>query len=165
MSSVLVAYATKRGSTHEVAQAVAATLRDHGLRVDVRPAGEVTEVSEYDAVVLGTALYFGRLHGDARGLLKKHRDELAARPLAVFAMGPRTLSDDDVAGAREQLAKGLDKASVTPATTAVFGGVIDPAKLSFPLNRVPASDARDWTAIHAWAAQVAAELSRRAVTA
>ena len=59
---VLVAYATKRESTHEVADAVAATLRelDHG--VEVRPAAEVTSLSSYGAVVIGGALYMGRWH-------------------------------------------------------------------------------------------------------
>jgi menaquinone-dependent protoporphyrinogen oxidase len=122
-------------------------------------------VTDYQAVVLGAALYFGRLHRDARNLMTKHRDALATRPFAVFAMGPQTLSDADVSGARRQLEKGLERASVVPDMSAVFGGVIDPAKLRFPLNRMAASDARDWTAIHAWAAQVATEIARRAVAA
>jgi menaquinone-dependent protoporphyrinogen oxidase len=163
--NVLVAYATKKGSTREVAEAVASKLRDSGLRVDVCPAGEVSDAAACDGVVLGAALYMGRLHRDARKFMKKQRDVLAARPFAVFAMGPLTLSDDDVADARKQLNKGLDHAGVAPDITAVFGGVIDPAKLRFPLSRMPASDARDWLAIGAWAAQVATEISRKAVAA
>jgi menaquinone-dependent protoporphyrinogen oxidase len=156
----ILAYATNRGSTREVADAVATTLRDRGLHVDVRPASEVADLSAYDAVVVGTAIYMGRLHGDARKLLKR-RDALAARPFAIFAMGPRTLSDDDVADARKQLEKSLEHASVLPDAAAIFGGVIDPAKLSFPLNRLPASDARDWDAIDAWAEGVAAKISAK----
>ena len=38
---------------------------------------------------------------------------------------------------------------------AIFGGVVDPRKLSFPFNHMPASDARDWEAIHAWTDEVA----------
>jgi menaquinone-dependent protoporphyrinogen oxidase len=159
--TVLVTYATNRGSTREVAEAVATTLQEHGFHVDVRRAGEVDDVTAYDAVVLGAAIYMGRLHGDARKLLKRQRDALAARPLAVFAMGPLTLSDEDVTGARKQLEKGLERASLHPEMTAIFGGVIDPAKLRFPMNRMPASDARDWTAIVGWAEQVAAEFSAR----
>ena len=41
------------------------------------------------------------------------------------------------------------------ATVAIFGGVVDPGKLRFPFNRMPASDARDWTAIRTWADTVA----------
>jgi menaquinone-dependent protoporphyrinogen oxidase len=163
--TVLVTYATKRGSTREVAEAVATTLHDHGLHVDVRPAAEVDDVTTYDAVVLGAAIYMGRLHGDARKLLKQQREAVAARPLAVFAMGPLTLSDEDVAGARKQLDKSLDQASLDPDTTAIFGGVVDPATFRFPLNRLPASDARDWNAIHGWAAEFAAEISAKLAAA
>jgi len=152
---VLVAYATKRGSTREVAEAIADTLRELGLAVDLRPAGEVEAVDFYDAVVLGGAIYIGHLHADARKLLKRHRDALRARRLAVFAIGPRTLSDDDVALSRAQLENGLAEVSVDPDLTAIFGGVVDPAKLRFPFNRLDASDARDWDAIRAWALEVA----------
>ena len=163
--TVLVTYASKRGSTREVAEAVATTLRDHGLRVEVRPAGGVEDVSAYDAVVLGSAIYMGRLHGDARKMLKRQRDALARRPLAVFAMGPATLADKEVADAQKQLAKGLEQASVRPDTTAIFGGVIDPATFRFPLNRLPASDARDWDAIRRWAAEVAEAITAKAAAA
>jgi menaquinone-dependent protoporphyrinogen oxidase len=151
----LVAYATKRGSTREVAEAIAGTLRELGLTVELRSAGEVEDVEPYDAVVLGGAIYMGRLHEDARKLLTRHRDALAARRLAVFGMGPRTISEDDIAGSRAQLEKSLAHASVDPDLTAIFGGVVDPAKLRFPFNRLDASDARDWKAIHAWAREVA----------
>ena len=153
MSKVLVAYATKRGSTQDVAEAVAGTLQHHGLQVDVLPAGEVADVEGYDAVVLGGSLYMGRWHEDARRLLKRQRRALAERPVAVFALGPKTLAEAEVAGSREQLDRALAAVpDVKPVSVAVFGGVIDPAKFRFPLDRLPASDARDWDAIREWAA-------------
>ena len=156
--SVLVAHASKRGSTEEVAAFVAARLREHGLDVDLRPAAEVEDVSSYGAVVIGGSLYFGRWHGDAVSLLKQCAD----RPLAVFALGPKTASEHDLADAGAQLDRALKDAE--PAAVAVFGGVIDPAKLRFPFNRLPASDARDWDAIAAWADEVASVVTRRKVT-
>ncbi len=54
-TTVLVAYATKYGSTQEVAEAIAATLREKGCEVEVRPAGEVRELEGYSTVVLGAA--------------------------------------------------------------------------------------------------------------
>jgi menaquinone-dependent protoporphyrinogen oxidase len=84
--------------------------------------------------------------------LSKHRRKLSELPLAVFALGPTTAEPDDLAEARAQLDKALLKVrEVEPSSVAVFGGVIDPARLRFPLNRMPASDARDWDAITAWA--------------
>lgn len=55
--SVLVAYATRYGSTQEVAEAVAATLRERGLEVDIQPMRKVRALAGYSAVVLGAPLY------------------------------------------------------------------------------------------------------------
>jgi menaquinone-dependent protoporphyrinogen oxidase len=154
---ILVAYATKHGSTREVAEAVAATLEERTLEVEVAPAAAVRDVSGYDAVVLGGALYTGRWHRDARAFLRRHGDALEQTPvLAVFALGPRTLAPDEVASSRAQLERALAATPhVAPALVAVFGGVVDPAKLRFPFRRLPASDARDWDEIASWAAEVA----------
>lgn len=156
---VLVTYASKHGSTAEVAEVVAAILCSQGLEVDVQPAGEVANISRYGGVVLGGALYVGRLHRDARRFLDRHREALATLPFALFAMGPRTLEQRDVASSRAQVAHALDQVpEVTPFSVAVFGGVGDPTELSFPFSRMPAFDARDWDAIHVWARQVAVQL-------
>jgi menaquinone-dependent protoporphyrinogen oxidase len=160
--TVLIAYASKHGSTREVAEAIAETLREHGLDVEERPASEVKALDGYGTVVLGAAIYIGHLHQDARRFLTRHRQALTRLPFAVFAMGPRTLADEDVAESRGQLDRDLAKRpELEPFSVAVFGGVVDPAKLRFPLNRMPASDARDWYAIRGWAEEVAAALGTR----
>ena len=79
MSRTLVVHASAHGSTREVAEAVASTLRERGLDVDVRPARDLPGLDGYDAVVLGAALYMGRLHADARRFLKRRHGELAVR--------------------------------------------------------------------------------------
>jgi menaquinone-dependent protoporphyrinogen oxidase len=153
---ILVAHASRHGSTREVAEAVAATLRARGFAVDVIPAGEVGLLSQYAGVVLGGALYTGRLHKDARRFLARHRDELAGCALAVFALGPHTLEPADVAASRAQLDRAMRAVpELTPVSVAVFGGVVKPEELRFPFNRMPASDARDWAAIAAWAEELA----------
>lgn len=154
--TILVAYATKHGSTREVAEAVAETLQEHGLAVETLPAARVVDVSPYAGVVVGGALYLGRWHPDAVEFLEQHRHALATLPLAVFGMGPRTMEEHDVEESRSQLVKALAKVpEVDPSAVAVLGGVIDPHVLRFPLNRLPASDARDWDAIRSWATDVA----------
>ena len=133
--AVLVAYATKKGSTQEVAEAVAEVLRERGLEVELRAAREVEDVSAYAGVVVGGALYTGRWHRDARRLLRRHRAALATLPVAVFAMGPKTAEPNDLARAREQLDRHLNKVpEVEPVAVGIFGGVVDPAKLRFPFN-------------------------------
>ena len=54
---ILVTYATRYGSTQEVAEKVAATLRESGLAVDVQPAKQVRTLDGYRAVVVGAPLY------------------------------------------------------------------------------------------------------------
>jgi menaquinone-dependent protoporphyrinogen oxidase len=153
----LVAYASKHGSTREVAERVASVMRSAGLAVDVMPAAAVGLLRGYDAVVLGGALYAGRLHKDARKFLSRHEDRLSVRPFAMFALGPKTLDPSEVASSRTQLDRALKAVPhVEPVSVAIFGGVIDPAALHFPFNRMPASDARDWDAIEAWASELAA---------
>jgi menaquinone-dependent protoporphyrinogen oxidase len=160
--SVLVAYATKKGSTREVGEAIAETLAEQGIKVSVRPAGEVRELDGYDSVVLGGALYMGRWHADARRFLKRHREALAELPIAVFGMGPLTVEEHDVEGSRKQLDRALAATpELEPVSVAIFGGVVDPEKLRFPFSHMPASDARDWEAIRTWAEHLATALDAR----
>lgn len=157
MSSVLVAYATKYGSTREVAERVAERLRERGVAVDVRAAREVKSVEGYDAVVFGGALYMFRLVRDGRRFLSLQRRHLARTPFAVFAMGPIENVAQHFADARKHLDKTLVKmGEVSPCAVAIFGGVFDPTKLKFPYanagtRTMPAADLRDWKAIEAWA--------------
>lgn len=152
MRRILVTYATKKGSTREVAEAVALRLEGHGLSTTLLPAAEVDELDDFDAVVVGGALYTGRWHADARRFVKEFREPLAGMLIAVFALGPLTTAEEDVAGARKQLDRALEKTpELEPFAVAIFGGAVVPDKLHFPFSRMPASDARDWDEIRAWA--------------
>ena len=151
----LVAYASKHGSTEEVARWIARYLRDEGHHVDVRDATVVTDVEPYDAVIVGGSLYMGHWHADARGFLRRHRAALEGLPLAVFALGPLNLGDEQVAESRGQLERALTHLDVSPQLVTVFGGVVDPKKLRFPFSRMPATDARDSSQIAAWAREAA----------
>jgi len=159
---VLVAYASKYGSTQEVAEAIAAALGERGLSVDLQPMRKVRTFEGYGAVVLGAPLYFGLWHKDALNFLSRNEDALAQRPVAIFALGPNSNDEKEMQGSRAQLDKELAKFPwLRPVVIEVFGGKY-PAKLRFPesliaslpaspLHGMPASDVRDWTAIHAWA--------------
>jgi len=170
-ASILVAYATRYGSTQEVAEAVAATLREQGLEVDIQPMRDVRTLNGYSAVVLGAPLYIGHWHKDALQFLSQHREALTERPVAIFALGPATTGDEqEWRGSRENLDQELARFPwLTPAAVEMFGGKYDPSKLSFshkllsalpasPLHGLPATDLRDWTAIRAWASDLAAQL-------
>ena len=163
--SILVAYATRYGSTQEVAEAVAAAIREDGQTVDCRPAKEVRSLDGYTAVIVGAPLYMFHWHKDAKSFLSQHRQGLMARPVAVFAMGPLKDEAKDWQDVRAQLEKELAGFPwLAPVAAEVFGGKHDPAKLTFPhnlipaLKQMPACDIRDWTAIRAWAIGLAAKL-------
>jgi menaquinone-dependent protoporphyrinogen oxidase len=160
---VLVAYATKYGSTEETALMVAAVLQAEQLPVEVRSVSEVKTWKPYSAVVLATALYMGRLHKGARQFLAKWQAELSRIPVALLVAGPVERDEKQQKSAQDQLAKELARVSwFHPVAQTVVGGKWDPAKLQFPFNwtlrKVPASDARDWDAIRAWAKEIANKL-------
>jgi menaquinone-dependent protoporphyrinogen oxidase len=106
-AKILVAYASKHGTTREVAESIAATLREHDLDVEIAEAAHVREIARYDAVVVGGGLYMGKWHSDAQHLLKRHRRELAEKRVAVFGMGPDSLEEAKVAESRKQLDRAL----------------------------------------------------------
>ena len=159
--SILLAYATRFGSTQEVAEAIAAALRQAGFEVDLQPMCEVQSLDRYDAVVLGAAIYNAHWHADAHQFLAQHQAALSRRPVAVFALGPLSASTGANQRSRRQLDKDLEQhAWLKPVALEMFAGKYDPAKpgLGFFERFVPASDHRDWNAIRAWASALPARL-------
>ncbi len=161
---VLVAYATVHGATKEIAEAVAATLREQGLTADLQQLREVRSLEGYGAVVLGAPQYMFRWHKDAPAFLRRFQKQIGAGlPLAVFTGGP--FGETKESGWQD-VRRILDKelaafAWLKPAAVEVFGGRFDPAHLRFPYSLIPAlkhmppSDLRDWEAIRAWASGLA----------
>lgn len=156
---VLVGYGSRYGSTREVAEAVAAALRESGLAVDLQAVREVRTLTGYSAVVVGAPLFMFRWHKDALDFLVRHQTALMERPVAVFALGPTHVPHDEKEwqDSHAQLDKELAKFTwLKPVALAMFGGKYDPACLRFPLNlmagKAPATDIRDWAAIRTWAA-------------
>jgi menaquinone-dependent protoporphyrinogen oxidase len=166
-TKILIAYASTHGSTQEVAEKIAATLRANGLAVDLQPLRNVRNLEGYRAVVLGAPLYMFHLHKDALRFLSRHQKALSGGlPVAIFAGGPFGTGDEkEFREVRRQLDQDLAKFPwLQPAAIEVIGGRFDPAKLRFPyylipaLRQMPPSDLRDWGAIRAWADSLAARL-------
>lgn len=156
MTAVLVAYATKYGSTEDVAGVVATALREDGLDTDLVLARDVSSLDRYSAVVVGAALYNHRWHRDVVRFIDRSHDALARLPVAIFAVGPVNDNAQEFDSAREQLDGVLARwAWLSPSSLAVFGGRFDPTRFRFPgarlLAKVPATDIVDPVAIAEWA--------------
>lgn len=164
---LLVAYATRYGSTKEVAEEIAATLREGGSLVDVQAAEQAQSLDDYRAVVVGAPLYMFNWLKVARSFLSGNRAALERVPVAVFALGPTEDKEKDWQETRGQLDKVMAGFPwLTPVAVELFGGKFDPARLTFPytlipaLKKMPVSDIRDWDAIRTWARGLGRKLIR-----
>lgn len=158
-ADVLIVYASKHGSTEQVARGIGEVLRSRGLTTKVEPARDIKDLSGFRAVLLGGSIYMGRWHHDARTFLRRHRRTLERLPFAVFALGPGKDTPKDFESSRHQLEHALERfPELEPRATEVFGGVIDPEKLRFPFSHMEGVDLRDWQEIRAWAAELPVEL-------
>jgi len=159
--SILLAYASRFGSTQEVAETIASTLSEAGLEVDLQPMQEVKSLDRYDAVVLGAAIYNAKWNGDAHQFLSKHQDTLTQLPVVIFTLGPLSASEAAERNSRRQLDNELAKYPwFKPVTVEIFVGKYDPSKpgMGFFDRFVPARDLRHWDAIRAWANALPAQL-------
>lgn len=167
MARVLVAYASKHGSTAEIAEAVASALRDGGHEVELADAGDVAGLDQVDAVVLGSAVYMKRWRREAKRFLRRHGDRLEQLPFWVFSSGPvgeeseeqmdsdwveppRIIERVEELGARDHVAFG-GKLPDEP------GGFMERAMVKGTPEEF--RDRRDWDRIREWAGRIADELS------
>ncbi|MEN6518395.1 MAG: flavodoxin domain-containing protein [Methanospirillum sp.] len=154
---ILVAYATKHGSTAGVADAVAHELDEAGFEVEAAALPAVDSLEGYDGVVLGAPLYMGTPL-DLAAFVARHRDAWTRVPVAAFATGltpaAPELKPEQVEQARKALIDALSP--IRPVAATLFAGALDPGKMGLAeravtrLLRAPSGDFRDWNAIGAW---------------
>ncbi len=155
-NKILVAYASRTGSTVGVAEAIGKTLTEHGLTVDVFPMQDVRDLAPYRAVLIGSAVQNGKWLVEAVNFVKANQPALNCIPVALFCVHIQNLGDDETS--RQKRLAYLDEIRplLQPLAEVFFAGRFDRhgAALLFPglLARViPSMDFRDWKKIRAWA--------------
>jgi menaquinone-dependent protoporphyrinogen oxidase len=164
---ILVTYATKAGSTGDIAARVAEVLGKNGHAVEVLPVGEATDITPFRAVVLGSAIHAGRLLPGAQKFIERNRAALNEKPFAVFivCLAMKECSDKNLAMARAYLDP--VRARVTPVSEGMFAGVMNAGKLGFVERTImkamksPDGDYRNWAEVETWSSALATALKPR----
>ncbi|MBA9002786.1 flavodoxin domain-containing protein [Thermomonospora cellulosilytica] len=158
---VLVAYGSKRGSTAEIAEWIADALRQEGIDADVADAGRVKDVTGYDAVILGGALYAGRWHRAARRFARRNAGELIHLPVWAFSSGPLDhTAEEGVIEPPPSLTRIMSR--IGAQSHATFGGRLDPevhGMIASAVAKKQGGDYRDREQVRAWAREIARELA------
>jgi menaquinone-dependent protoporphyrinogen oxidase len=158
---ILVAYATRTGSTAGVAAEIGRALGSaNGNVADVRPIGELRVLDGYDAVVVGSAVRGSKWLPEAVDFVSEHQEALRRVPVATFAVC--LTMREDTAENRAEVARALDpvREVVTPVDVGLFAGAMDYSQFSLPMRlmmkaiKAPEGDFRDWAAIRDWAAEL-----------
>ncbi len=152
---VLVTYATRAGSTVEVAQAIAEVLGGRGFKVDLRPAKDKPPVEGYRGVVAGSAVRMGDWLPEAVDFIKDNQAALKSMPVVFYSVHLGNLGDDEKSRTNRLAYLDGVRPLVTPKDAVFFPGKLDYSRLS-QLDRWMGGDKeqdlRDWNAIRAWAA-------------
>ena len=157
-ATVLVAFATKHGSTKAIAHAVGSKLHSAGLRARVLPASVVRDLSAYDAVVVGSAIYHDQWMWDGFRFLRRMRGQLRERPLWLFSSGP--IGGTPAGEALLETCCGTDTkvpntlvpslGRLTVRGHATFGGRVDERAAGIFERYIPRGDWRDFEQVRAW---------------
>lgn len=156
-NAVLVTYATRAGSTAEIAAVIGETLAERGFRVDVKSINSQPALDGYSAVILGSAIRMGNWLPEMLKFIQTNQNALNALPTALFTVHMLNAADDETSRAARAAYTAPVRALLPNAPEAFFTGLMDFSRLSF-LDRFIASmvkavesDQRDWDKIRAWA--------------
>jgi menaquinone-dependent protoporphyrinogen oxidase len=130
------------------------------ILADVGDSADVDDIGDYDAVVLGGALYNGRWHPDASWFVERNLEDLRQRPVWFFSSGPLDDSARDGAMAPvDQVQDLARRADIRGHMT--FGGVLEkrPSRfLSALLAWGKPGDFRDREHVEEWVERIIARL-------
>ena len=161
---MLIAYASKFGTTSEVAEAIGEILCREGNTVEVKWVKTVKDLRNYDAVIIGSAIQYDKWMSEATEFVKANQIILNRMPVAYFftclVLSKHTAKAEHKAKAYSEKLFSLVP-HVKPVSVGRFAGVLDYSKMSFfsrqifkitlSIMGVQEGDYRDWDAIRSWA--------------
>ena len=173
--TVLVAFASARGSTRQIAEHIASRMSPAVGTVDCRSVEEVGDISAYEAVVVGSAVHNQAWLPPARLFVARHAPELAKVPVWAFSVGmadalPRMFRKRGAALQQVRLADDLSE-DVVLRNHKLFSGVYMAAQMPAPLRMIfrlaggRFGDLRDWDAVDSWTDAISDQLSGTAASA
>ena len=171
---VLVCYGSRYGSTAEISERVSEILRNHGAEVSLvnLKKDKVKEVRNYDLVVIGSGIQMGKWTKEALNFIKKHREVLSQKKVAIFVSCLSATQPDKCNTARREYLENIDARfpEITPISRGLFGGLIDTTKGNFVTRKIMQAlvksleendeesperiDLRDWEQIRLWAEEL-----------
>jgi len=166
---ILIGYASRFGSTRDIANRIADTVRTRGNDVDLRSVDGISDFDHCDAVVFGSGVYDGSWTTEATELMRRHATVLARKPLWLFSVGSFGDRHPIVGGLIKKEPKEIGelKQLLLPRDYRVFAGVIALdhwpvwGRLLFTALGGHAGDNREWPDIEAWPEEIANELRRQ----
>lgn len=162
MSKVLIAYATRAGSTAAIAEFMGKVVREAGAQADVLPIKEVRELTGYSGVILGSAIRMGSVLPELVRFVRAHAPKLSQMPLAYFNVNMTLMEDTPENRAIvDSYFKPL-RAICQPLRVGAFAGKMDYSRLGVLLRfflskskeEIPEGDWIDWDAVRAWTLEV-----------
>jgi menaquinone-dependent protoporphyrinogen oxidase len=161
---ILVAYASREGSTAQMAETIADTLRETGAAVDALPLKEVGNLQGYDALVLGSAVRIGKVLPELVQFARRNRPALVDLPVAYF-VGCDRMREETPRNRRASLAALRSLQAIKePVSVGLFAGKRDLHNPNPVLRcllariNVIEGDWRDWLKIRSWALELAGRL-------
>ena len=154
---ILVTYATRAGSTIEIAAAIGNALSERGFSVDIKPVKELPGLNGYRAVIIGSAIRMGNWLPEAVEFVKANQQELNQMPVSLFTVHMLNTGEDETSRNARLAYLNTVRPMLSSAEEVFFSGKMDFSRLSFmdrfvaKMVKAVESDQRDWGKIRQWA--------------
>jgi menaquinone-dependent protoporphyrinogen oxidase len=160
--NVLVVAASKHGGTEGIAEAIGEALEDAGLHTLVARPQDIHTLTPFDAVLIGSAVYYGRWMEAARTFIDDYQARLQQLPVWLFSSGPvgeppRPMTDPG------EIPELIERTHARGHR--LFAGAVERRRLGLTdrtvatAMRVPDGDFRSWSEVRGWAREIASALT------